>query len=163
MEGLRSEHSKLLSKWLTFHVTGPFLTNTPPHRILCIGTEMPEKEAVRGGPPTCVEGGGCCASVSSQPPVDPCAGGEAGASVWSPPPPHHTTSWWEDARPRGHQHSRQQQPTVKHTPAQRAQVSGGGGRGIVDTHCSDSLLMSLLLFFFCGFLGNLENIKSSRA
>ena len=125
---------------------------------------MPEKGASqRRSSPTCVEGGGCCASVSSQPPVDPCAAVRPGQCLVSATPTPHTTSWWEDARPRGHQHSRQQQPTVKHTPAQRAQVSGGGERGIVDTHCSDSLLMSLLLFFFCGFLGNLENIKSSRA
>ena len=120
-------HDNILNfyQWLdeVFHVPGPFLTDIPPH------TRHRNLNAWKGvsqgrSSATCVEGGGVVPVSSSQPPVDPWAGG--GASVWSPPPPHSTHQLMggrQAARTELSHH--QQQPTVKHTRAQRAQVRGG--------------------------------------
>ena len=108
---------------------------------------------------TCVEGGGVVPCPRHNLLLIPGLVAGPASGLRLPHTPH--TSWWEDARPRGQSsatstNSRQLSNTLE--PSERRSEGE-----IVDTHCSDSLLMSLLLFFFCGFLGNLENIKSSRA
>ena len=144
--------------WWSIPCYWTFLTDIPPytrHRNLNAWKGVSQRRSSA----TCVEGGGVVPVSSSQPPVDPWAGG--GASVWSPPPPHSTHQLMggrQAARTELSPSTSSSQLSNTLEPSERRSAGE-----IVDTHCSDSLLMSVLLFFFCGFLGNLENIKSSRS
>lgn len=144
-------------KYSMFDVTGPFLTDIPPH------TRHRNLNAWKGvsqgrSSATCVEGGGVVPCPRHNLLLIPGLVAGPASGLRHPHTPH--TSWWEDARPRGQSSATSTSSQLSNTLEPSERRSEGE---IVDTHCSDSLLMSLLLFFFCGFLGNLENIKSSRA